>query len=185
MLTEKGPLFLSDTAMIRNPTTEELVEIVRLTNTTMKLFGLSPNLAFVSYANFSPSKLDSVEKIQNAVQIIHEKHPSINIDGGLQADFALNEKLRSSKFPFTKIEGKKVNGLIFPNLDSANISYKLLKELNNIESVGPIIMGLRKPVHLLQLRASVDEIVNMVSVAVVDAQEKEIQEKLKNKKGKN
>ncbi|MFD1314493.1 NADP-dependent malic enzyme [Namhaeicola litoreus] len=185
MLTEKGPLFLSDTAMIRNPTTEELVEIVRLTNTTMKLFGLSPNLAFVSYANFSPSKLESVQKIQDAVSIIHHKHPAINIDGALQADFALNENLRSSKFPFTKIEGKKVNGLIFPNLDAANISYKLLKELNNIESVGPIIMGLRKPVHLLQLRASVDEIVNMVTVAVVDAQEKEIQENLKNKKGKN
>jgi malate dehydrogenase (oxaloacetate-decarboxylating)(NADP+) len=104
---------------------------------------------------------------------MHEKFPDIHIDGGLQADFALNEELRSSKFSFTKIEGKKVNGLIFPNLESANISYKLIKELNKTESVGPIIMGLKKPVHLIQLRASVDEIVNIVSVAVVDAQEKE------------
>ena len=182
MLTEKGPLFLSDTAMNINPTALELTEIVRLTYTTMKLFGIKPNLAFLSYANFSPSKSESVKKIQEAVKMVHEKYPNIHIDGGLQADFALNEVLRSSKFPFTKIEGQKVNGLIFPNLDAANISYKLLKELNKIESVGPIIMGLKKPVHLIQLRASVDEIVNMVAVAVVDAQEKEKISYSKNKK---
>jgi len=139
----------------------------------MKLFGVEPNIAMLSYSNFSASKIDSVKKVQQAVKILHERYPHISIDGGLQADFALNEMLRSSKFPFTKIEGKKVNGLIFPNLESANISYKLIKELNKTESVGPIIMGLKKPVHLIQLRASVDEIVNIVSVAVVDAQEKE------------
>jgi malate dehydrogenase (oxaloacetate-decarboxylating)(NADP+) len=173
MLTERGPLFLSDTAMLINPTAEELVEIAHLTYKMMKLFGVEPNIAMLSYSNFSASKIDSVKKVQQAVKILHERFPHISIDGGLQADFALNEVLRSSKFPFTKIEGKKVNGLIFPNLESANISYKLIKELNKTESVGPIIMGLKKPVHLIQLRASVDEIVNIVSVAVVDAQEKE------------
>lgn len=179
MLTERGPLFLSDTSMLINPTAEELVEIAHLTYKMMKLFGVEPNIAMLSYSNFSASKIDSVKKVQQAVKILHERFPHISIDGGLQADFALNEVLRSSKFPFTKIEGKKVNGLIFPNLEAANISYKLIKELNKTESVGPIIMGLKKPVHLIQLRASVDEIVNIVSVAVVDAQEKEKLSKLK------
>ncbi len=172
MLTSRGPLFLSDTAININPNANELAEIARMTNTTMKLFGLKPNLAFVSYSNFGSTAGKSSKKIKEATSIIHKSHPDISIDGELQADFALNERMRSEKFAFTKIEGKKVNGLIFPNLESANISYKLLKELNNTGSVGPIIMGLRKPAHLLQLHASVDEIVNMVCIAVVDAQEK-------------
>ena len=172
MLTSRGPLFISDTAFNINPNSEELVEIARLTNSTMKMFGLKPTLAFVSHSNFGSSKSNSAKKIHDAVSIIHKSCPQIEIDGELQIDFALNNKMRSEKFPFSKIEGKKVNGLIYPNLESANISYKLLKELNNIDSVGPLIMGLNKSVHLLQLHASVDEIVNMASVAVVDAQEK-------------
>ncbi|MEN8123560.1 MAG: NADP-dependent malic enzyme [Bacteroidota bacterium] len=173
MLTNRGPLFISDTALNINPNSEELVEIARLTNETMKMFGLKPTLAFVSHSNFGSSKSFSAKKIHDAVSSIHKSYPEINIDGELQVDFALNSKMRSEKFPFSKIEGKKVNGLIYPNLESANISYKLLKELNQIDSVGPLIMGLNKSVHLLQLHASVDEIVNMVSVAVVDAQVKE------------
>ncbi|MEN8185739.1 MAG: NADP-dependent malic enzyme [Bacteroidota bacterium] len=172
MLTKRGPLFLSDTAMNINPNAEELAEIARMTNTTMKMFGIKPNLAFVSYSNFGSTQGTSSKKIQEATSYLHESYPEIDIDGELQADFALNTQMRSDKFSFSKIEGKKVNGLIYPNLESANISYKLLKELNNVESVGPIIMGLKKPVHLLQLHASVDEIVNMVCIAVVDAQEK-------------
>ncbi len=172
MLTSRGPLFISDTALNINPNSEELVEIARLTNDTMKIFGLKPTLAFVSHSNFGSSKSNSAKKIREAVSIIHESFPQINIDGELQVDFALNSTMRSEKFPFSKIEGKKVNGLIYPNLESANISYKLLKELNKIDSVGPLIMGLSKSVHLLQLHASVEEIVNMVSVAVVDAQVK-------------
>ena len=172
MLTKRGPLFLSDTALNINPNAEELTEIARLTNSTMKIFGIKPILAFVSHSNFGSSKSFSAKKIHEAVSLIHESHPDIVIDGELQVDFALNCEMRSEKFPFSKIEGKKVNGLIFPNLEAANISYKLLKELNKIDSVGPLIMGLKKSVHLLQLNASVDEIVNMTSVAVVDAQEK-------------
>lgn len=170
MLTEKGPLFLSDTAMIINPDAKELTEISRMTDKTMKMFGLVPNLAMVSFSNFGSSKSESAKKMSEAVNYMHKFFPNINIDGELQADFALNGAMRNEKFPFSKLQGKKVNGLIYPNLESANISYKLLKEIHSADSIGPIIMGLRKPVHLIQLGASVDEIVNIVCIAVVDAQ---------------
>lgn len=172
MLTARGPLFLSDTAMNINPDSEDLVEISIMTHNAMRMFGLTPNIAVISYSNFGSTKSESSTKIAKAVKYLHEHHPEITIDGELQADFALNAKMRAEKFPFSKLQNKKVNGLIYPNLESANISYKLLKELNKADSVGPIIMGLKKPVHLIQLGASVDEIVNMVSVAVVDAQER-------------
>jgi malate dehydrogenase (oxaloacetate-decarboxylating)(NADP+) len=125
----------------------------------------------LSYSNFGSSPSKSANKGANAVAYMHKHYPNIVIDGEIQADFALSNSLRSDKFPFSKLHNKKVNGLIFPNLNSANISYKLLKKLHNIESIGPIVMGLNKPVHILQLGSSVDEIVNMVCVAVVDAQE--------------
>jgi len=170
MLTERGPLFLSDTAMIINPNAKELAEIARMTDKTMKLFGLEPNLAMVSFSNFGSSKGDSAVKMRDAVTYLHKFYPEVTIDGELQADFALNAEMRNDKFPFTKLQKKKVNGLIYPNLEAANISYKLIKELGVAESIGPIIMGLNKPAHLIQLGASVDEIVNMVCIAVVDAQ---------------
>jgi len=173
MLTGRGPFFLSDTAMNINPTSKELAEIAIMTNNAMKLFGLKPVLAMVSYSNFGSSVSESSIKIKEAISYLHRFYPEIIIDGDLQADFALNSKMRSEKFPFSKLQGKKVNGLIYPNLESANISYKLLKELNQVGSVGPIIMGLNKPVHLIQLGASVDEIVNMVCIAVVDAQDRQ------------
>lgn len=170
MLTEKGPLFLSDTAMNINPNAKELAEITRMTDKTMKMFGLTPNLAMVSFSNFGSSKSESATKMSEAVSYLHKYFPNINVDGELQADFALNGEMRNEKFPFSKLQGKKVNALIYPNLESANISYKLLKEIHSADSIGPIIMGLQKPVHLIQLGASVDEIVNMVCIAVVDAQ---------------
>ena len=170
MLTERGPLFLSDTAMIINPTAKELTEIARMTDKTMKLFGLEPNLAMVSFSNFGSTRSESANKMRDAISYLHKFYPEVVIDGELQADFALNAEMRNDKFPFTKLQKKKVNGLIYPNLEAANISYKLIKELHAAESIGPIIMGLNKPVHLIQLGASVDEIVNMVAIAVVDAQ---------------
>lgn len=172
MLTDKGPLFLSDTAMNIDPNAKELTEIARMTDKTMKMMGLTPNLAMVSFSNFGSSKSASGKKIGEAITYLHKFFPDITIDGEIQADFALSNKMREDKFPFTRLKGKKVNGLIYPNLESANISYKLLKELHNTESVGPIIMGLKKPVHLIQLGASVDEIINIVCIAVVDAQER-------------
>ena len=173
MLTRRGPLFLSDTAMNINPNAKELAEIVRMTHKTMTMFGITPILAMVSFSNFGSSSSKNTKKIGEVIEYLHTYFSEINIDGELQVDFALNTKMRMDKFPFSKLKDKKVNGLIYPNLESANISYKLLKELNDAESIGPIIMGLKKPVHLLQLGASVDEIVNMVCIAVVDAQERE------------
>lgn len=108
-----------------------------------------------------------------AVNYLHRYYPDITVDGEIQADFALNPELLKKKFPFSKLAGKKVNTLVFPNLESANSTYKLIKELYNTDSIGPIMMGMQKPVHILQLNASVDEIVNMAAVAVIDAQQKE------------
>ena len=172
MLTSQGPLFFSDTTMNINPSAHDLAKIAQMTGLTMKMFGLKPHLAMLSFSNFGSSKSESSKKVGQAVDLIHRLHPEVSIDGEVQADFALNSGMMKDKFPFSKLVDKKVNGLIFPNLESANISYKLMKELNKIDSVGPIIMGLAKPAHILQLGASVDEIVNMVCIAVVDAQEK-------------
>jgi len=171
MITDRGPMFFSDTAFNINPTEQELVQIARMTDRVMKIFGLDPHFAVLSYSNFGSADSKSANKGSKAVELLHEHFPEISIDGEIQADFALTAGMRDEKFPFSKIYKKKVNGLIFPNLNSANISYKLLKSLNNIDSIGPIVMGLKKPAHILQLGCSVDEIVNMVCVAIVDAQE--------------
>ena len=172
MLTKRGPIFFSDTAINIEPTAEELADICYMTALSMKMFGLEPNLAMLSFSNFGSSDSPLAEKVSQAVEIMHKRHPEINVDGEIQADFALNPKLLKEKFPFSKLNDKKVNGLIFPTLDAANIGYKLMKEFDNMVSIGPIIMGLQKPVHILQLGASVDEIVNMSCVAIVHAQEK-------------
>lgn len=176
MLSKRGPLFFSDTAININPTAKELAKIAQMTNYTMKMFGLDPVIAMISYANFGSSKDPDASKVREAVGILHKSNPDMIIDGELQADFALNSEMLKKKFPFSKLAGKKVNALIFPNLDSANSNYKLLKELNNVESIGPILLGMRKPVHIVQMGASVDEMVNMTAVTVVDAQRKEAQE---------
>jgi malate dehydrogenase (oxaloacetate-decarboxylating)(NADP+) len=173
MLTKRGPLFLSDTSINIDPTAKELAKIAQMTNHTMKMFGLEPVIAMISYANFGSSKDPHATKVKEAVELLHKSNPDMIIDGELQTDFALNPEMLQKKFPFSKLAGKKVNALIFPNLDSANSNYKLLKELNNVESIGPIMLGMKKPVHILQLGASVEEIVNMAAVAVVDAQQKE------------
>jgi malate dehydrogenase (oxaloacetate-decarboxylating)(NADP+) len=173
MLTKRGPVFISDTSINIDPTAKELAKIAQMTNYTMKMFGLDPVIAMISYANFGSSKNPTAKKVKEAVEILHKSNPDMVIDGELQTDFALNPKMLRENFPFSKLAGKKVNALIFPNLDSANSNYKLLKELNNVESIGPIMLGMKKPVHILQLGASVEEIVNMSAVAVVDAQQKD------------
>lgn len=173
MLTDRGPIFFADTAININPTAEELAEIVVMTDRVVRLFGVSPAIAMLSYANFGSSGDAGADKMRHAVDYLHKNYPSIVVDGELQSDFALNQDMMQDKFSFSKLAGKKVNALVFPNLDSANISYKLLKELNKAESIGPMLMGVRKPVHVFQLGASVSEMVNMAAIAVVDAQEKE------------
>ena len=172
MITRRGPMFLSDTAININPSADDLIKIAQMTSGVVKMFGIEPVMAMISYSNFGSSKDKTATKVREAVSYLHRRHPDLLVDGELQTDFALNSDMLKENFPFSRLANKKVNTLIFPNLESANITYKLVKELNKAESIGPIVMGLRKPVHILQLGASVDEIVNMTAVAVVDAQQK-------------
>ncbi|MBF8151185.1 NADP-dependent malic enzyme [Winogradskyella sp. F6397] len=173
MMTQRGPMFLSDTSINIDPSAKDMAKIARMTSRVAKMFGIESVTAMISYSNFGSSENPRAEKVREAVAYLHKAYPEMIVDGELQTDFALNAKMLQDIFPFSKLAGRKVNSLIFPNLDAANITYKLLKELNNSESIGPIMMGMRKPVHILQLGASVDEIVNMTAIAVVDAQERE------------
>jgi len=172
MLTKRGPMFLADTTININPTAKQLAKISQLTASLAKIFNIKPNIAMLSYSNFGASTSENSVKIAKAIEYIHRSYPNVVIDGELQVDFALNPDLLKKEFPFSKLVDKKVNVLIFPNLDSANITYKLMKELYEAESIGPIVLGMKKPAHILQLGASVDEMVNMAAVAVIDAQEK-------------
>nr|WP_315139875.1 NADP-dependent malic enzyme [uncultured Flavobacterium sp.] len=173
MMTGRGPMFLSDTAINVNPSAEELAKIAIMTSNAAKMFGVEPVIAMVSYSNFGSSTNESASKVREAVAYLHANYPDMIIDGELQADFALNPEMLEKKFPFSKLAGKKVNTLIFPNLESANITYKLMKELHKVDSIGPIMLGMNKPVHIFQLGASVEEMVNMAAISVIDAQEKE------------
>jgi malate dehydrogenase (oxaloacetate-decarboxylating)(NADP+) len=172
MNTARGPIFISDTSININPNAEELARIAQMTAKTVKMFGIDPSAAMVSYSNFGSSSHPTAKKIKDAVAYLHEHHPELNIDGELQVDFALNRKMRHNKFPFSKLKDRKVNVLIYPNLDAANGTYKLLKELNTADSIGPILMGLEKSAHVFQLGASVEEMINMSAVAALDAQRK-------------
>ena len=178
LMTDRGPLFLSDTSINIDPDSKDLVTIAKMTATTVRMFGLEPVMAMISYSNFGSSNNEKASKVREAVSYLHKYYPNLIVDGELQTDFALNNEMLKDIFPFSKLAGKKVNTLIFPNLDSANITYKLLKELNKAENIGPIMMGMRKPVHILQLDASVDEIVNMTAIAVIDAQKKQKRDQL-------
>ncbi len=173
MMTKRGPMFLADTTININPNAEHLAKISHLTASLVKKFGMNPVMAMLSFSNFGVSETVNAQKTKAAVSYIHENYPNVVIDGEVQADFALNPELLEKEFPFSKLNGKKVNTLIFPNLESANITYKLMKELNGTESIGPILMGLAKSAHVIQLGASVDEMVNMAAIAVIDAQERQ------------
>ena len=173
MLTDRGPIFLSDTSINIEPSAKELAKIGYMTSQIVEMFGMKPVIAMLSYTNFGSSRHPNAAKVTEAVAYLHRYYPDLVLDGPLQSDFALNREMLEEKFPFSEIAKKNVNTLIFPNLESANITYKLLKELNKNQSVGPILLGLKEPIHILQLGASVDEIVNMAAVAVIDAQQKQ------------
>lgn len=177
MLTKRGPMFLADTSINIEPNAEELAEIARMTASVASTFGFKPVMAMMSYANFGSSSHPNAKKVRDAVRMLHESEPDLVVDGEIQTDFALNKELHQRNFPFSRLAGKNVNTMIFPNLESANITYKLLKELNGANSIGPIMVGLSKAVHILQLGASVEEMVNMTAVAVIDAQEREKRKK--------
>jgi len=172
MITNRGPLFISDTSININPNAKDLAKIAQMTSYTATLFGINPKVAMLSYSNFGSSKNEDAQKVSKAVNMIHRFLPDIAVDGPIQADFALNKSMLTNKFPFSKIAGAAVNTLVLPDLNAANIAYKLIKELDDALSIGPIMMGLKHPVHILQLGASVDEIVHMTAVAAVDAQNK-------------
>ena len=172
MLTERGPIFLSDTSLNIDPGSKELAIIAKMTSDLVEMFGLKPIIALLSFSNFGSSRFSQADKVSKAVKYLHKVLPNLIVDGPIQSDFALNSDMLKERFPFSSLVNKNVNTLIFPNLDSANITYKLMKELNNNLSIGPILLGLNQPIHVLQLGASVEEIVNMAAVAVIDAQQK-------------
>lgn len=170
--TKRGPIFLADTTINKNPTACEIAEITHNVAKTLRKFKVIPKIALLSYSNFGSAPGEDAEKMAEAVKILHENHPTLIVDGEVQANFALNNDLMNEKFSFSQLANKEVNTLIFPNLSSGNIAYKLLQEMTDSDAIGPILVGLRKSIHVLQMGSSVREIVNMVKVAVVDAQTK-------------
>lgn len=176
-----GTFFFADTMVNNHPSKETLIDIATLTHETVRLFNLEPVMAMLSYSNFGERQEGSSAIVHETVEYLHANHPEIMIDGEMQVNFALDKELRHEKFPFSKIDGKNVNTLIFPNLNSANIAYKLMLEIGMCETVGPIQMGLNKPIHILNVESSVNDILNMITIAVVDAQVEEQKTKLKNR----
>ena len=172
VVTKKGPIFFADTTINKNPSKEDLLEITSLTMKAVKRFGIKPIISMLSYSNFGSSKDKDTLKINHVVKQLQKDYPSLLIDGEMQANFALNKNKRIGLFPFSKLGDKKVNTLIFPNLVSGNISYKILQELSNVETMGPVLLGMNKSVHILQLESSVNEIIHMATIASVDAHER-------------
>jgi malate dehydrogenase (oxaloacetate-decarboxylating)(NADP+) len=172
MMTKKGPFFFADTTVNVNPTAEELANITVLVAQAVSNLNITPKIAMLSYANFGSSEGPDSIKVREAVKILHENHPHLKVDGEIQANFAVNNAMLKEQFPFSTLVGHQVNTLIFPNLAAGNIAYKLLQEIGESEAIGPLLLGMKKPVHVLQLGSSVREIVNMITLAVVDAQAK-------------
>jgi malate dehydrogenase (oxaloacetate-decarboxylating)(NADP+) len=167
-----GPVFFADTTVNTNPTAEELVEITLMVARAVRRMRITPRIAMLSYSNFGSANGPDAEKVRKAVDILHRNHPELIVDGEIQANFALNAELISENFPFSTLNGRKVNTLIFPNLAAGNIAYKLMQEMGEKEVIGPILLGMKRSFHILQMGSSVREIINMVRIAVVDAQNK-------------
>ncbi|MCC6252845.1 MAG: NADP-dependent malic enzyme [Bacteroidia bacterium] len=172
MITKRGPIFFADTTINTNPTAEQLVKITLLTANAVKLMNMVPRIALLSYSNFGSTENPETKVLREAIAMLHRDYPELIVDGEVQANFAFNKEMLAEQFPFTPLKDGAVNTLIFPNLSSGNIAYKLLQEIGNAEAIGPILLGLNKSVHILQLGSSVREIVNMVTLAAADAQVK-------------
>lgn len=174
VMTKKGPLFFADTTVNLDPEVQTLVETTLMTAEEVKKFNIEPIIAMVSYSNFGSVKSSeytrSLDRVRKTIEILHQNYPDIVVDGEIQMNFALNKELRSQKFPFSLLDGLDVNTIIFPTLTSGNIAYKMMYEIGGSEVVGPILMGMRKPIHVVPTECSVREIVNMATIAVVDAQ---------------
>lgn len=176
---KQGTFFVADTLINRHPSTETLINVAKLANDTVRLFANEPRMAMLSYSNFGSDTEGSPASVHEAVRIMQEQYPDLVIDGEMQLNFALNRELRDRKYPFSRLKGHDVNTLIFPNLSSANTAYKLLQEMTDGESIGPIQMGLNKPIHFTDFESSVRDIVNITAVAVIDAM---VQEQIDSKK---
>ncbi|MBL7971910.1 MAG: NADP-dependent malic enzyme, partial [Prolixibacteraceae bacterium] len=176
--TKLGTFFFADTMVNNHPSKETLIDIAKLAHDSVQLFNTEPVMAMLSYSNFGERTAGSPAMVHEAVDYLHKNNPEMLIDGEMQVNFALDKDLRHDKFPFSKIDGMNVNTLIFPNLSSSSIAYKLMLEIGMSETIGPIQMGLNKPIHILDVESSVREILNMVTISVIDAQVEE--QKLKN-----
>lgn len=172
MMTKKGPLFLADTTVNFNPTAEELADITLMVAKEVKNFGIQPCIAMLSYSNFGSSDSPEAKLVSRATEIVKQKDPSLVVDGELQANVAFNKEMIKDNYPFSDLVNKDVNVLIFPNLAAGNVAYNLLQEIGGADAIGPVLLGLSKPVHILQLGSQVRSIYNMVLIAVVDAQMK-------------
>jgi malate dehydrogenase (oxaloacetate-decarboxylating)(NADP+) len=173
LLSRRGPLFFADCTVNVNPTAEDLVEITALAAHAVQNLNIQPRVAMLSYSNFGSTKGAEPESVAKAVSLLKEKYPGLIVDGEMQANFAFDTDLLRDNYPFCELVNGGANTLIFPNLSSGNIAYKLMQSLDAAEAIGPILLGLKKPVHILQLGSSVREIINMVTIAVIDAQAKE------------
>jgi malate dehydrogenase (oxaloacetate-decarboxylating)(NADP+) len=170
LLTKKGPLFLADTTVNFNPTAEELADITQIVAKEVRNFNLTPRIAMLSYSNFGSSDSAEARLVAEATRILKQRSPSMIVDGEIQGSLAFNQEILRDNYPFSDLVDKEVNVLIFPNLTAGNVSYNLLKEIGGADAIGPILLGLKKPVHVLQLGSTVRNIINMATVAVVDAQ---------------
>ena len=168
--SKKGTYFVADTLINRSHDVESLIDIARLSEKTVRFFNHEPVMAMLSYSNFGSDKDGSAGRIHEAVEILQKKYPEWNIDGEMQVNIALDKELRDKKYPFSRLNGKEVNTLIFPCLNTANTTYKMLQSLtSDVEVVGPIQMGLNKPIHFIDFESTVEDIVNVTAIAVIDA----------------
>jgi malate dehydrogenase (oxaloacetate-decarboxylating)(NADP+) len=172
ILTKKGPFFFADTTVNMNPDEDTLMEIALQAAEKVREFNITPRIAMLCYSNFGSNEGRVPMLVRNAVARLHKEHPDLIVDGDIQANFALNNEMLRESFPFSKLVDGPANTLIFPYLTAGNVAYKLMQEMAGFEAVGPILMGLNKSVHILQMGSSVAEIVNMVAIAVIDAQKK-------------
>ncbi|RPD39074.1 NADP-dependent malic enzyme [Chitinophaga barathri] len=170
--TKRGPLFLADTTVNLNPTAEELADITLLVAKEVRQFNITPRIAMVSYSNFGSSQTPEAQMMSQAREIVKKKDPTLTVDGEIQAAMAFNKEILKDNYPFSELIGEDVNTLIFPNLAAGNVAYNLLQEVAGFDAIGPILLGMKKPVHILQLGSTVRQIVNVVLIAVVDAQTK-------------
>jgi malate dehydrogenase (oxaloacetate-decarboxylating)(NADP+) len=170
LLTKKGPLFLADTTVNFNPTAEELADITQMVAKEVRNFNLTPRIAMLSYSNFGSSDSPEAKLVADATRILKQRNPSLIVDGEMQASMAFNKEILRDNYPFSDLVDQDVNVLIFPSLTSGNVAYNLLKEVGGADAIGPILLGLKKPVHVLQLGSTVRNIINMATVAIVDAQ---------------